>query len=135
MVPFFHFEYFLFFLIFFFFLMIRRPPRSTLFPYTTLFRSSLDNYLCDLKESQIRDGLHIFGTSPVGRLERDLVQALVRVPRGQGKGGDASLIRALAEDMEMGFDPLDCAMGDAYDGPRHMVLRAASSDTWRSLGD
>src|SRR3712207_8672988 len=25
----------------FFFLMIRRPPRSTLFPYTTLFRSSL----------------------------------------------------------------------------------------------
>src|SRR5258707_9867078 len=25
--------------IFFFFLMIRRPPRSTLFPYTTLFRS------------------------------------------------------------------------------------------------
>src|SRR5688572_33323241 len=26
----------------FFFLMIRRPPRSTLFPYTTLFRSRLD---------------------------------------------------------------------------------------------
>ena len=33
--------YFLFFsfFLFFFFLMIRRPPRSTLFPYTTLFRS------------------------------------------------------------------------------------------------
>src|SRR5712672_3833877 len=30
---------FLFFF-FFFFLMIRRPPRSTLFPYTTLFRSA-----------------------------------------------------------------------------------------------
>src|SRR5436190_17855360 len=30
---------FMFFL--FFFLMIRRPPRSTLFPYTTLFRSCL----------------------------------------------------------------------------------------------
>src|SRR2546430_13654641 len=26
---------------YFFFLMIRRPPRSTLFPYTTLFRSAL----------------------------------------------------------------------------------------------
>src|SRR2546426_8489521 len=26
---------------FFFFLMIRRPPRSTLFPYTTLFRSTV----------------------------------------------------------------------------------------------
>src|SRR3712207_8999195 len=29
--------------LFFFFLMIRRPPRSTLFPYTTLFRSLLLN--------------------------------------------------------------------------------------------
>src|SRR5256886_11399695 len=29
---------------FFFFLMIRRPPRSTLFPYTTLFRSVRDVY-------------------------------------------------------------------------------------------
>src|SRR3972149_3637073 len=29
----------------FFFLMIRRPPRSTLFPYTTLFRSLFDNLL------------------------------------------------------------------------------------------
>src|SRR2546429_3673057 len=29
-------------LCFFFFLMIRRPPRSTLFPYTTLFRSARD---------------------------------------------------------------------------------------------
>src|SRR5256885_6985785 len=28
-------------MVFFFFLMIRRPPRSTLFPYTTLFRSAL----------------------------------------------------------------------------------------------
>src|SRR5258708_39273003 len=29
--------------LFFFFLMIRRPPRSTLFPYTTLFRSPFIN--------------------------------------------------------------------------------------------
>src|SRR2546430_12887698 len=34
---------------FFFFLMIRRPPRSTLFPYTTLFRSWLGwLFLCGL---------------------------------------------------------------------------------------
>src|SRR3989449_11082480 len=31
------------FIFFFFFLMIRRPPRSTLFPYTTLFRSQVMN--------------------------------------------------------------------------------------------
>src|SRR5687768_18178743 len=36
-------------LLFFFFLMIRRPPRSTLFPYTTLFRSETvaPDALCD----------------------------------------------------------------------------------------
>src|SRR5205823_14829229 len=33
--------YFHFFFSFFFFLMLRRPPRSTLFPYTTLFRSGM----------------------------------------------------------------------------------------------
>src|SRR3712207_7637891 len=32
----------------FFFLMIRRPPRSTLFPYTTLFRSEADQSLVAL---------------------------------------------------------------------------------------
>src|SRR2546430_16725936 len=31
------------YVIYFFFLMIRRPPRSTLFPYTTLFRSGVDD--------------------------------------------------------------------------------------------
>src|SRR6202790_5840454 len=33
--------------LFFFFLMIRRPPRSTLFPYTTLFRSRARTCSCN----------------------------------------------------------------------------------------
>src|SRR5258708_35273249 len=37
----------------FFFLMIRRPPRSTLFPYTTLFRSS--SALTTKRQRQIRE--------------------------------------------------------------------------------
>src|SRR5687767_15741516 len=36
---------------FFFFLMIRRPPRSTLFPYTTLFRSTGVCWSCQQKWS------------------------------------------------------------------------------------
>src|SRR5579883_3574629 len=39
MMYIFYISLFSFFFFFFFFLMIRRPPRSTLFPYTTLFRS------------------------------------------------------------------------------------------------
>src|SRR2546430_13557725 len=38
--------------IFFFFLMIRRPPRSTLFPYTTLFRSQPVPARADRRPSQ-----------------------------------------------------------------------------------
>jgi len=73
----------------------------------------IDNFLCDLKEAQIRDGLHIFGQSPTGDLERDLVVALARVPRGDSLA-DASLIRALADDLELGFDPLTVKLGDPW---------------------
>src|SRR5436190_11253523 len=48
---------YLYFYIFFFFLMIRRPPRSTLFPYTTLFRS-------DLMIHDIDAVLHLTGQTP-----------------------------------------------------------------------
>jgi len=76
----------------------------------------IDTFLCDLKEAQIRDGLHVFGQSPTGELERDLVVALARVPRGEGQG-EASLIRALADDLKLGFDPLTAKLGEAWDGP------------------
>lgn len=97
--------------------------------------AKLDAYLCDLKEAQIRDGLHVFGESPVGRLERDLVQALVRIPRGDGQGGDASLIRALALDFGLDFDPLDCDMAAPFTGEKTTALVGLCDDTWRSLGD
>src|SRR6266496_2493540 len=38
----------------FFFLMIRRPPRSTLFPYTTLFRSARTARLQSVGKSTVR---------------------------------------------------------------------------------
>ena len=41
--------------------------------------TKLDAYLCDLKEAQIRDGLHVLGTSPSGAQEADLLVALTRV--------------------------------------------------------
>ncbi len=97
--------------------------------------AKLDEYLCELKEAQIRDGLHIFGTAPEGRLATDLLVALARVPRGKGQGGDASLIRALAVDFGMDFDPLDCAMADPWSGPRPDALAALTPDMWRTNGD
>ena len=94
----------------------------------------LDAYLCELKEAQIRDGLHVLGESPEGRLERDLAAALLRVPRGDGRGPDASLTRALAVDLGLPLDPLDCDMGARWAGPRPGAL-AVSDEPWRTQGD
>src|SRR2546429_7133696 len=47
------------FLLFFFFLMIRRPPRSTLFPYTTLFRSPPFHHAARLRGRAARCDVHI----------------------------------------------------------------------------
>ena len=100
--------------------------------------AKLDNYLCELKEMQIRDGLHIFGESPLGNLRDALLVALVRLPRGDGKGGNASLIRALSTDLgltseEFAFDPLDCALGDPWVGPKPDAM--SGKDPWRTNGD
>jgi cobaltochelatase CobN len=97
--------------------------------------AKLDAYLCELKEAQIRDGLHVFGQSPEGALARDLTIALTRVPRGDGKGANASLIRAIAADLELGFDPLDCDLAAPWDGPRPEKLIQLTTDPWRSCGD
>jgi len=101
-------------------------------PETAL--GKLDNHLCELKELQIRDGLHIFGAAPEGRQLTDLLVALTRLPRGKGEGGDASLIRALAADLGLeGFDPLDCVLGEAWTGPRPEAL--GDRQGWRTQGD
>src|SRR5574340_1619868 len=44
----------------FFFLMIRRPPRSTLFPYTTLFRSV--RHFTQVPKDPFTYDLHVLGT-------------------------------------------------------------------------
>lgn len=96
----------------------------------------LDNHLCDLKELQIRDGLHVYGVKPHGEQLIDLLVALVRLPRGDGKGGNASLLRALAADLELGFDPLGTDYVADWTGPQPMVLEDIVPDGyWRSHGD
>ena len=95
----------------------------------------LDTYLCDLKESQIRDGLHVFGESPVGRLRIDTLLALLRIPRGDGRGAHSSVLRALAKSFALDVDPLDCALAEPWTGARPLALLSISDDPWRTTGD
>ncbi|MEQ8480453.1 MAG: cobaltochelatase subunit CobN [Hoeflea sp.] len=75
----------------------------------------LDAWLCDLKEMQIRDGLHIFGKSPEGGLLIDLVVALSRIKRGEGPGDD-SLHRAIARDALKHPSPTPPHKGEGLPG-------------------
>lgn len=104
---------------------IRASPRTSACPRTRWRRSrKIDTFLCDLKEAQIRDGLHVSGSRSTDELERDLLAALARVPRGE-RAEDRSLIRALADDLALGFDPLTAELGAPWDGP----------GDWRRVGD
>src|SRR6266511_5611465 len=64
---------------FLFFLMIRRPPRSTLFPYTTLFRSRADDSRCP----DDRAGAGEHGVRPARRAVRGAVPVLPFLDRAR----------------------------------------------------
>jgi cobaltochelatase CobN len=74
------------------------------------FLTRADGYLCELKEAQIRDGLHIFGQLPQGRQLRDLIVAIARHP-GAGRLG---LTRALAQAWGLDFDPLTADFAEPW---------------------
>ncbi len=96
--------------------------------------NKLDAYLCELKEMQIRDGLHIFGQSPAGEGRASLLVALARVARG-GAAHEVGITRALALDLELGFDPLDTNFAKPWEGTRPEALESVSTDDWRTAGD
>jgi cobaltochelatase CobN len=70
--------------------------------------TNADRYLCELKESQIRDGLHIFGQCPQGRQLRDLLVSIARHPAA----GRMGLTRAIAQAWNLDFDPLTADPAD-----------------------
>ncbi|MGD0847467.1 cobaltochelatase subunit CobN [Bradyrhizobium sp.] len=97
---------------------------------------ALDAHLCDLKEMQIRDGLHVFGRTPQDTKRNDLLVSIARLPRSDSMPQDASLHRALALDLGLGdFDPLTRDLADHYEGPRPKVLSELSAAVWRTSGD
>ena len=104
----------------------------------------LDAYLCEIKESQIRDGLHTFGRSPEGPQRTELLVALARFASGNGPG-QRSLLESLAQDLGLdgvdGFGPaggasgvLNPNAGTPWQGPRPAVLQALGDEAWRHAG-
>ncbi len=82
--------------------------------------SHLDRSLCELKEAQIRDGLHILGVCPSGSQLRDLVIAIARYPQA----GRIGLSRAIAEELGFDFDPLTVDPAELLGGEFRSVKNA-----------
>lgn len=95
----------------------------------------IDAYLCELKETQIRDGLHIFGRSPQGQLREYTLLSLARYP-GSG-GNEQGLLNALAADLlpAMDWNPLDMDAAAPWNGPRPAALQQQDAGAWRHGGD
>jgi cobaltochelatase CobN len=99
------------------------PPFSQILTQT-------DGYLCELKEAQIRDGLHIFGQCPTGRQLRDLTIAIARY-QGNGRQG---ITQAIAQSFQLNFDPLIADPSQAFTN-LPMELQPYLDGQCRIIGD
>ena len=115
--------------------------------------NELDAYLCDIKEAQIRHGLHILGELPNREKLADTIVALLRLPRGD-EVNSQGILHNLALDLHLnnrnpsnpnvsrpnladpaiGFDPLEATQQN-WQGPRPEILSAVSDQPWRSEAD
>jgi cobaltochelatase CobN len=82
----------------------------------------VDGYLCELKDAQIRGGLHILGRPPEGEAELDLVLAMTRLPQGP--------VPALRRPTDGTRHDVDAAEADA-----RATLAGIQSDGWTYAGD
>ena len=90
-----------------------------------------ETYLCELKESQIRTGLHRLGQRPDKAAERELLVALARSPQ-QGRRG---LTQAMAQQLRLRFDPWTQEDGDPLEAVDRKRLDQLGVPQARRVGD
>src|SRR2546430_4223036 len=110
-----------FYAVFFFFLMIRRPPRSTLFPYTTLFRS--------VPVDRPRDAPHRrwTGVSP----DAGIARARLHVENARRRNGDRKSTRLNSSHSQISY-AVFClkkknTLIETSQGPEHVAVLFALS--------
>ncbi|OUR67469.1 cobaltochelatase subunit CobN, partial [Bermanella sp. 47_1433_sub80_T6] len=100
--------------------------------------SQLDAYLCEIKEAQIRHGLHILGALPNAEKLADTLVALLRLPRGKDAASEG-ILHNLAKDLSLkvdgfDFDPL-AADQTIWTGDKPEILKYISDSAWRTQAD
>jgi cobaltochelatase CobN len=84
----------------------------------------VDGYLCELKDAQIRGGLHILGRPPAGEAELDLVLAVTRLPQGP--------VPSLRAALATGASRVDV---DRIEAGNRRALAGLQEAGWRYDGD
>ncbi|ALF54805.1 cobalamin biosynthesis protein CobN [Nostoc piscinale CENA21] len=108
--------------------------KEAIFNFELSILNSLDGYLCELKEAQIRDGLHIFGQCPQDKQLRDLIVAIARIPNRHSIG----ITRALSQAWGLDIDPLTDEFSAlftlplSHSAPPHLCAKLNSC---RTIGD
>ncbi|WP_415896217.1 cobaltochelatase subunit CobN [Neptuniibacter sp. PT34_22] len=100
--------------------------------------NELDAYLCDIKEAQIRHGLHRLGELPESEKLADTLVALLRLPRGDDPDSQG-ILHNLVQDLNLQvdndfFDPLEAGSKN-WCGEKPAQLAELTEDDWRSEAD
>ena len=89
----------------------------------------VDGYLCELKDAQIRGGLHILGEVPAGTTLVDLVLAITRLAHGR-----VPSLRALVAE-ELGLEAGEPRTAEAVEARARALVEAAAARDWRAAAD
>ena len=88
----------------------------------------VDGYLCEVKDIQIKDGLHVLGRAPAGEQLRGLVAAILRLRSGDVAGLRSAVAAALG--VPEGEDPRDRGAIDMLEARQRELLEALDLRGW-----
>ena len=100
-------------------------------PHDTEFDGFLlhvDGWLCQIKDAQIRDGLHVLGAAPAGKARVDLVLAILRAR--QMWGGRAQALPGLREALGLRERDGDRTDTDAVEAQARTLVEAMEKAAW-----
>ena len=100
-------------------------------PHDTEFDDFLlhvDGWLCEIKDAQIRDGLHVLGAAPAGKARIDLVLAILRAR--QMWGGQAQALPGLREALGLRERESDRTDTDAVEAQARALVEAMEEAGW-----
>ncbi|MDF0530575.1 cobaltochelatase subunit CobN [Tsukamurella sp. 8F] len=88
----------------------------------------VDGWLCEIKDVQIRDGLHVLGAAPTGDAESDLVLAMLRARQMWAGGTHVPGLREALGMVEDGSETKSAT--DAFEARARELVRAAAAVGW-----